>query len=122
MSPIKLPADWQGRPVSTLEILLFMRDELRRGTMPEMFFGGVDISRLDAFVQASELTLYYNRIRNESYREFATWLRDVKKEFPQGGGWARRCLEVCGGDHLRAIHRFLDFVAEFVETQRHGRP
>jgi hypothetical protein len=99
-----------------------MRDELRSGTMPEMFIGAVDIYRLMAFVQGSELTLYHNRIHNESYREFATWLRDVKQEFPQGGGWARRCLEACGGDHLRAIHRFLDFVAEFVETQRHGRP
>ncbi len=122
MSRMRPPADWTGRPVSTLEILLFMRDELRSGTMPEMFIGAVDIYRLSTFIQGSELTLYYNRIHNESYREFSTWLRDVKQEFPQGGGWARRCLEVCGGDHLRAIHRFLDFVAEYVETQRHGRP
>jgi hypothetical protein len=122
MSRMRPPAAWTGRPVSTLEILLFMREELRSGTMPEMFIGAVDIYRLSTFIQGSELTLYYNRIHNESYREFATWLRDVKQEFPQGGGWARRCLEVCGGDHPRAIHRFLDFVAEFVETQRHGRP
>jgi hypothetical protein len=66
-----------------------MREEIRNGTMPEMFIGAVDIHRLNAFVQGSELTLYYNRVPNESYPQFLTWLRDVKQEFPQGGGWAK---------------------------------
>jgi hypothetical protein len=112
------PPDWQGRPVGTLDILLFMREELRSGTMPELFLGAVDIYRLNAFIQGSELTLSYNHIPNKSYQEFVAWLRDVKQEFPQGGGWARECLERCGGDHLRAIHRFLDLVAEFVASRR----
>jgi hypothetical protein len=112
------PTDWRGQPVSTLDILLFMRDELRGGTLPEMFLGAVDIHRLHAFIQGSSLTLYYNRVPNESYQRFITWLRDVKQEFPQGGGWARKCLEACDGDHLRAIHRFLDLVAEYVESRQ----
>jgi hypothetical protein len=110
--------DWRGHHVSTLDILLFMRDELRSGTMPEMFIGALDIYRLSAFVQGSELTLYYNRVPNESYQEFLAWLRDVKQEFPQGGGWARKCLEDCGGDHLRAIQKFLDLVAEFMSQHK----
>ncbi|HZH78368.1 MAG TPA: hypothetical protein VEY88_20235 [Archangium sp.] len=112
------PADWRGRHVSTLDILLFMREEIRNGTMPEMFIGAVDIHRLSAFVQGSELTLYYNRVPNDSYQQFLTWLRDVKQEFPQGGRWARKCLEDCGGDHLRAIQRFLELAAEFVSQHK----
>lgn len=112
------PRDWRGRHVSTLDILLFIRDELRDGTMLEMFIGAVDIHRFNAFVQGSELTLYYNRVPNDSYQEFLAWLRDVKQEFPQEGGWARKCLEDCGGDHLRAIQKFLELAAEFASQHK----
>jgi hypothetical protein len=49
---------------------------------------------------------------------FVDWLRDVKQDFPAGGGWARKFLEDCQGDHLAAIHKFLDRVAEFDALKR----
>jgi hypothetical protein len=103
---------------AALSPTIFNVQTTSKATMLEMFIGAVDIHRFNAFIQGSELTLYYNRVPNDSYQEFLAWLRDVKQEFPQGGGWARKCLEDCGGDHLRAIQKFLELAAEFASQHK----
>lgn len=114
MSSIRPPEAWKDVPPDTLDILLFVRQQLQQGAMPEMFFGRVGVYSLLSFVDGIHFTLYCQHHRDQRYMDFVDWLRDVKKEFPAGGGWAKKYLEDCGGDHLAAIHRFLEAVAEFV--------
>jgi hypothetical protein len=54
------------------------------------------------------------------YQEFGAWLRDVRKEFPSGKGWAGLYLEEAGGDHRAAIMRFLERCAEY-DAMTRGR-
>jgi hypothetical protein len=118
MSSIRPPEAWKKQAPSTLDILLFVRGQLQQGVMPEMFFGRVDVHSLLGFVDGLHFTLYCQHRGDQRYMEFVDWLRDVKQEFPAGGGWAKKYLEDCGGNHLAAIHRFFDAVAEFDALNR----
>lgn len=118
MSSIRPPEAWKTQLPSTLELLLFVRQQLRQGVMPEMFFGRADVHSLAAFVDGLHFTLYCQHRSDQPYMEFVEWLRDVKQEFPAGGGWAKKYLEDSEGDHLAAIHRFLEAVAEFSALNR----
>jgi hypothetical protein len=118
MSSIRPPEDWKNHTPDTLDILLFVQQQIRQGVMPEMFFGRVDIHSLHSFVLGLHFTLYCQHQRDPRYMAFVDWLRDIKQDFPAGGGWARKFLEDCQGDHLAAIHRFLDRVAEFDALER----
>lgn len=122
MSAVLPPPEWKGRDVPVLEMLLFIREQLAQGVMPELFLGRLDIESLAAFIKGYAFALYCRGVLDPGYQAFITWLRDVKSEFPAGGGWARRCLDVSGGEHRAAIQRFLDLVSEFVVTSREGKP
>ncbi|WP_224372922.1 hypothetical protein [Hyalangium versicolor] len=113
MSSIRPPEDWKKRGPDTLDILLFVREQLQQGVMPEMFFGRVDVHALLGFVDGTHFTLYCQHQQDQRYMDFITWLRDVKHEFPAGGGWAKKFLEDCHGDHREALDRFFDRMAEF---------
>jgi hypothetical protein len=117
VSSLRPPETWRERSVSTLDILMFMREKLSEGVMPEMFLGAATVEAMAAFASGVSLTLYYNHRPDTEYQDFMAWLRDVKGEFP-GEGWTRKYLADCRGDHLAAIRKFLDFVAEFVALKR----
>ncbi len=113
MSAIRPPEAWKGRLVSTLDTLLFIREQILGGVMPEMFFGRPDVEAVAAFVHGVRFHLYCGRAEDSRYQEFSAWLRDVRNEFPSGKGWAGLYLEEAGGDHRVAIQRFLDRCAEY---------
>lgn len=113
MSSILPPKEWKGRFVSTLEVLLFIREQVLGGVMPEMFFGRLDVWAVAAFVHGVRFHLYCGGVEDSRYQEFIAWLRDVRNEFPSGQGWAGLYLEQAGGEHRAAILRFLERCAEY---------
>lgn len=117
MSAIVYPEEWKGRPVYTLDLLMFLREKSREGIILDMFMGTTHVHAMAAFVSGSVMALRHNGLVDHEYSGFVEWLRDVKDEFPPEG-WAAKYLKDCAGDHLAAIRKFLDFVAEF----RAGRP
>jgi hypothetical protein len=118
VSAIRPPEEWKGRFVSTLEVLLFIREQILGGVMPEMFFGRLDVGALAAFVHGARFHLYCGGVEDVRFQEFSAWLRDVRNEFPAGKGWAGLYLEEAGGDHRAAILRFLDRCAEYDSLTR----
>ncbi|WP_225411917.1 hypothetical protein [Stigmatella hybrida] len=117
MSAIVYPAEWKGRIVYTIDLLLFLREQVRKGVILDMFMGSTHTHALNAFIAGSEQALRHNGFPDREYSEFVAWLRDAKKDYPCEG-WAVKYLRDCGGDHLAAIKKFLEFVAEFRETRR----
>ena len=108
------------RHVYLLDYLMRLRQEKTRGLLLNM--GDIDVTRMVAFVDGYRACQYANGVEDEEYGLFRDWLRDVKHEFPTEG-WAAKYLRDCDGDHERAIHKFLDFAAEFValrERERQG--
>jgi hypothetical protein len=116
MSAIKYPEEWKGRPVYTLDLLLFLREQVRQGVILDMFMGSTNAHALVAFIHGALEALAHNGLEDAEYFRFVEWLRDVKREFP-GEGWATNYLKELGGDHRAAIIKFLDYVAEFRETR-----
>lgn len=121
MSAILPLEAWKTHPPDTIDILLFVRAQALQGVMLEMFFGRVDIGSLKGFVDGIHFTLFCQHHKDARYMAFIDWLRDVKQEFPAGGGWARKFLQEAQGDHRAAIHRFLDRIAEFDARTRSER-
>jgi hypothetical protein len=121
MSALQTPKDWEGRAVSTLDVLLFMRQKMGEGIIPEMFIGKVDAHRMEAFTIGLSTAIYYNHLPDPGFMRFLDWLRDSKKAFPPGG-WAQQYLADCHGDHRAAINKFLDYAAEFVAQQERPSP
>ncbi|HYO71964.1 MAG TPA: hypothetical protein VEU33_38390, partial [Archangium sp.] len=113
MSAIHPPEAWKGRFVSTLDVLLFIREQILGGVMPEMFFGRLEVGAAAAFVQGVRFHLYCGGVEDSRYQEFNAWLRDVRNEFPSGKGWAGLYLEEAGGDHRAALLRFLERCADY---------
>lgn len=122
MSAIRPPDAWKGRFVSTLEVLLFIREQILGGVMPEMFFGRLDVWSVAAFVHGVRFHLYCGGVEDQRFQEFGAWLRDVRNEFPAGKGWAGLYLEEAGGDHQAAILRFLERCAEYDALTRQRAP
>lgn len=114
MSSIFPPADWKGRFVSTLEVMVFMRDQIRSGVMPELFIASLDVKALRSFVLGIHFHQFCCGQEDVRYMAFIEWLRDVCGEFPSPGGWEEKYLADAGGDHAAAIMRYLDRCAEFV--------
>jgi hypothetical protein len=117
MSTIQTPKDWEGRAVSTVDLLLFIREKVNEGVMLEMFLGSVNAHAMRAFIEGSSMALQYNGLPDQEFQDFIVWLRDVKKEWPDDG-WVKKYLRELGGDHAAAIKKFLDFVAEFAATRK----
>ncbi|HYO58704.1 hypothetical protein [Archangium sp.] len=122
MSAIRPPEEWKGRFVSTLDVLLFIREQILGGVMPEMFFGRLDVWSVAAFVHGVRFHLYCGGVEDPRYQEFGAWLRDVRNEFPSGRGWAGLYLEEAGGEHRAAIMRFLERCAEYDSLIRERAP
>jgi hypothetical protein len=106
--------------VYLLDYLMRLRQEKTRGLLLDM--GEINVIRMVAFIDGYLSCEDANGIKDEEYRCFFQWLRDVKHELPPEG-WDVKYLRDCDGDHERAIRKFLDFAAEFValrERERQG--
>ena len=105
--------------VYMLDYLMRIRDGMPRQLL--LSVGEINIVRLSSFIAGYRACQSTNGIQDEEYILFRNWLRDVKEEFPTDG-WDKKYLRDCDGDHERAIHKFLDFVAEFVALRERERP
>jgi hypothetical protein len=112
MGEMKKPAHWAGKVVQTLDVLLYVRDELQTGRPLFMFTGDTTLQSLFSFIQGYEFSLYCNERPDTEYRSFVEWLRDERQELP--GNWIEAYLKESGQDHRRAVMKYLDFVAEYV--------
>lgn len=108
----------RNRPVFVLDVLMGIREEARRGRPFWLFFGAENAEMMWAYIAGYLSCCYRNGFTDEEWGRFVDWLVDVKHEFPKGGGWVKKFLDDCGGDHGKVIMKFLDLAAEFVATQR----
>jgi hypothetical protein len=112
-----LPAEWVGREVKMLDVLLYARKHVRE-RHALWFITGLDtVDSLFAFTIGWASNTQFNGRSDPEWEEFWDWLRDVKKEMPPEG-WHVKYLRDCDGDHERAALKFLDFVQEFRESRR----
>ena len=110
---IPLPDEWRGRFVSLVDVLLRIRSEHARGKPLGVFFRGMETTHaVAAFETGYRACCRYQGLEDAWYEAFVDWLIDVKREL-SSEGWHTRYLAECGGDHLKAIQRHLDTVAEF---------
>jgi hypothetical protein len=105
-----------SRHSGTFDALLRLHQELEQGRW-RMPGEGKDVERFAAFVDGYNACRMANGIADERYRGFFDWLRDDRHELP-GEGWPAKYLRDCGGDHPRAIRKYLEFAAEFAALQR----
>lgn len=108
---VPLPEEWRGRFVSLIDVLLRVRSEHARGRPLGVFFGGIETTQaVAAFETGYRACCRYHGMEDPWYEAFTYWLfkRELSSE-----GWHTRYLAECGGDHLKAIQRHLDTVAEF---------
>ncbi|MFE8603779.1 hypothetical protein [Archangium violaceum] len=108
---VPLPEEWRGRFVSLIDVLLRIRSEHARGRPLGVFFGGMETTQaVAAFETGYRACCRYHGMEDPWYEAFNGWLfkRELSSE-----GWRTRYLAECGGDHLKAIRRHLDTVAEF---------
>lgn len=95
-------------PVFTLDELLEMRRVGRIG----LYIGYARVERLAGYVDGYRLGLSMAGLKDEEYPRFEQWLQDSGRITP-GSAWEGPLLQAAHGDHEAAIHRFLDWVAEF---------
>jgi hypothetical protein len=122
MNDVPVPESWKGRVVSTLDILMFIRQKVSEGMSPRIFLRKLDAQLLVAFECGSAEALRHNALPGLDSREawFIEWLRDFKQEFPPEG-WHQKFLAEMKGDHLAALRKYLDRVAEFVALRDAGQ-
>jgi hypothetical protein len=82
-----------------------------------MHLGESDVNRLLGFITGYHACQVAHGHEDTEYERFREWLRDVKNEFPTEG-WVAKYLRDCGGNHERAIRKYLDFAAEFVALRK----
>jgi hypothetical protein len=112
-----LPEQWRNRPVSLIDALLHIRAEHSRGRPLGFFFRGIETTDAVAvFETGYQACCRYNGIEDSRYEAFKDWLRHTKKQ-TSSEGWHKTYLAECGGDHLKAIQKHLDLVAEFAAQE-----
>jgi hypothetical protein len=117
MSSIQRPAEWAGQSVATLDVLRFVLGYIRSGKSIDVFIGKTDVLRLAAFVDGIRFHLYCCGKEDGQYTDFTRWLREERQEFPPGG-WALTYLDEAGGDHAKAILRFLERCEEYAKADQ----
>ena len=122
MSALLPPEEWSGKLVSTLDVLLLVRERLLEGFSIEVIIGRTDVHAFESFQDGMHFHQFFCGGDDRSLIEFWAWLRDEKGEFPSPGGWARKYLEEFAGDHKAAIMKFLDRCAEFAASRRPQQP
>ncbi|WP_309893217.1 hypothetical protein [Archangium sp.] len=111
-----LPREWGGRPVETLDALLWIRRRMLEG-QPLSFITGEDtIDSLYCFFNGWLTNTVFNEREDVTVEPFQNWLRDAQKE-NRGEGWHTQYLRACQGDHRKAVLKFLDSAAEFMASR-----
>lgn len=94
---------------SIIETLLLMHREFGRVAM---YIGEPHVLSMNGFILGYELCLSARGVSDRRYTHFRQWLREVEKERSLED-WQVRYLQDSGQDHLQAIRKLLDRVAEF---------
>jgi len=94
---------------SVIDTLLLMHREF--GRVP-MYIGEPHVLSMNGFILGYELCLSARGVADRRYDRFREWLRESSKERPLEG-WHVSYLQDSGADHLQAIRKLLDRVAEF---------
>jgi hypothetical protein len=111
-----LPREWGGRPVETLDALLWIRRRMLEG-QPLSFITGEDtIDSLYCFFNGWLSNTVFNEREDVTVEPFQNWLRDAQTE-NRGEGWHVKYLRDCQGDHRKAVLTFLDSAAEFMASR-----
>lgn len=103
---------------SVIDMLLRIRRE--HGRLP-MYLGELNVLSLNGLILGFRICLSTKGNTDDRYYRFREWLREVKREFPPEG-WCAQYLRDCHGDHVQAIGKFLDRVAEYHAQEEHGAP
>jgi hypothetical protein len=96
-------------------LLLIRRDFARLG----MYIGEPHVLSMEGFILGYLICQNVQGNQDARYVRFREWLREVKEEITSEG-WATRFLRDCDNDHLRAIRKLLDLVAEFHAMEQRG--
>lgn len=99
------------RHVYLLDVLMEIRREAQSGRPMWLFFGSEHFDAMAAYLTGYVFCCYRNGFQDREWGDFVEWLREVRKQMPEG--WARKYVEDSGGDHMKAMMKFLDYVAEF---------
>ncbi|OJH36885.1 hypothetical protein [Cystobacter ferrugineus] len=112
-----LPAEWQGRKVGLMDALLYARKRImeRRGLWSVT--GGETIESLFHFTIGWASNTQFNGESDQEWCDFLDWLDEVEPA-ARYEGWHVTFLRECGGDHERAVLKFLDRAHEFVSLRR----
>lgn len=115
----KPPEDAYGMD-SILDKLLIMRSALLKDPeLLKMYIGHLHVLAMNGFIQGYRSCQGVQAVRDERYLRFLDWLRLDKEEITSEG-WETRFLRDCDNDHLRAIRKLLDLVAEFHAMEQRG--
>lgn len=101
---------------SLLDEMMEIREEAKRGRPFWFFFGSERFEALVAYTEGFLACRHRSASPDKEWGAFMSWLRDQKGALPSG--WMQKYVDECGGDHGRAMMKFLDFVAEFVALRR----
>ncbi len=97
--------------LALLDVLMEIHREAQRGRPLWLFFGQEHFDAMVAYLTGYVFCCYRNGFQDREWGAFMKWLREVRKQMPEG--WARKYVEDCGGDHVKAMMKFLDHAAEF---------
>ncbi|QRN96330.1 hypothetical protein JRI60_46200 [Archangium violaceum] len=113
MSPqTDLPAA-PRQAVPLLDVLLRIRQDVQeKRTGPYIYIGMADVARLSTFCVGYTQCMSSLGVHEGSDVLFHDWL-EILTNPQRGRAWDGRFLDECGGDHERAVRKYLDRVAEF---------
>jgi hypothetical protein len=100
----------------TLDELMDLRSKARQGQPCRDLFGAERFHDMSSYFWGYSLCCSQNGFRDYEYGAFLDWLGDIRREFSES--WRNDYVEASGGDHEKAMMRWLDFVAEFRELRR----
>jgi hypothetical protein len=113
MSPSPALSPQVKPAVALLDVLLDVRADMKARTVgPYRYIGIPDVEWVAGFISGYGECLRALGVEVGADALFRDWLRDVKKALP-GQGWAAAYLAEFQGDCVRALGKYLDFVAEF---------
>lgn len=111
--PPGLPAAAPKQAVALLDVLLRVRQDVQeKHTGPYVYIGMADAARLSTFAAGYTQCMSNLGVHEGSDVLFHDWL-EILTNPQRGRAWDGRFLDECGGDHERAVRKYLDCVAEF---------
>ncbi|HYO59319.1 hypothetical protein [Archangium sp.] len=109
-----------GLRVSVLVELMDIRTHARSGRPLSDLLGSEHFEEMVAYIEGYLRCAWRSGCQDNEYIHFRDWLSDVKGEYPEG--WKEHYVQVCGGDHEKAMMRLLGFIAEFLALRQPEPP